>query len=81
MADAWTTLKNNSTLDSGDAWLHLNNQNAGTGTGEIVYRDVGGSGIAGPTKYIDRKLPTIRLKKVYKDDPKIHITMTNIKVL
>ncbi len=32
MPDAWTILKNNSSLASGDAWEHLNNQMGGTGT-------------------------------------------------
>lgn len=31
MADAWTTLTNNSSLGSGDAWEHLNSQQGGIG--------------------------------------------------
>lgn len=31
--DAWEILKDNSTLSTGDAWEHLNNQNSGTGSG------------------------------------------------
>ena len=34
MADAWETLVANSSLPSGDAWEHLNNQN-GTGSGTV----------------------------------------------
>jgi len=33
MPDTWTILKENSSLDSGDAWEHLNNQEGGTGPG------------------------------------------------
>jgi hypothetical protein len=33
MPDAWTILKTNSTLDSGDAWEHLNNQSGESGPG------------------------------------------------
>lgn len=31
MPDAWTILKENSSLVSGDAWEHLNNQVSGSG--------------------------------------------------
>ncbi len=34
MPDTWTTLKDGSSLTSGDAWDHLNNQIAGTGPGD-----------------------------------------------
>ena len=35
--DAWETLTGNSTLPSGDAWEHFNNQQAGGGGGETVF--------------------------------------------
>jgi len=36
MPDAWTILKENSSLESGDAWEHLNNQMGGDGSGYIL---------------------------------------------
>lgn len=35
--DAWETLTGNSTLPSGDAWEHLNNQTGGGEGGETVF--------------------------------------------
>lgn len=36
MPDAWTILKENSSLDSGDAWEHLNAQEGGSGSGVVL---------------------------------------------
>lgn len=36
MPDAWTILKENSSLESGDAWEHLNNQETGVGIGLVL---------------------------------------------
>ncbi len=42
--NAWTVLKENSSLVSGTAWEHLNNQEGGSGTGEtILTREVIGT--------------------------------------
>lgn len=37
MADAWTTLFDNSSLDSGDAWEHLLAQEGGGGVSDVRY--------------------------------------------
>jgi len=77
--EAWDILYNNSTLDIGDAWDHLNNQNAGTGTGEVIYVNSGGGG-GGGTVYVDKKLPTVRILKVNKsNDELINININDIK--
>lgn len=78
--DAWSILKDNATLDTGDAWVLLNNQNTGTGTGtgdgEIVYVNSGGGG---GTVYVDKKLPTVIVKKIDKKDNKINININGLK--
>ena len=56
MADAWEILYANSTLQTGDAWEHLNNQEGGGGGGYAVLAD--GLGIT-----VDNSVHLVKMKK------------------